>query len=129
MKLNTISVEPEQLLLDPNNYRFHNLETYRRVNPNKYADDNVQTKTLRFLQSTPEFELQALKDSIATNGFVPLEHIVVEEYDIQGDKKLYLVVEGNRRAAAIKTLLEEVKSGSVFIPDEEIKNSSKISSD
>jgi len=120
MKLTSVIVEPEQLLLDPNNYRFHNLESYRRVNHNKYADNNVQAKTLRLLQSTPEFDLQALKDSIATNGFVPLERIVVEEYDTKDDKKRYLVIEGNRRVASIKTLLEEVQGGSAPISDDKL---------
>src|SRR5687768_15539063 len=113
MKLTSVSVEPEQLLLDPNNYRFHNLENYRRlINHQKYADPYVQAKTLNLIQSTPEFELQALKDSIATNGFVPVEQIVVEEFDNNNGRKRYLVVEGNRRVAAVKTLLEEVQSGS-----------------
>jgi hypothetical protein len=119
MKLTSVSVEPEQLLLDPNNYRFHDLENYRRpINRRKYADKPVQEKTLNLLQTTPKFELQSLKDSIATNGFVPLEQIVVEEYDNSGSKKRYLVVEGNRRVAAIKSLLDEIESGSITIPDQ-----------
>ena len=122
MKLTPISVEPEQLLLDPNNYRFHNLENFRRlINQRKYADPYVQSKTLNLLQSTPEFELQALKDSIATNGFVPLEQIVVEEYDNTSGQKRYLVIEGNRRTAAIKSLLEEFQSGSIEIADENLQ--------
>jgi len=127
VKLNPVNVEPEQLVLDPNNHRFHDLDNFRPViNRRKYADDYIQTKTLSLLQSTPEFRLQALKDSIATNGFVPLEQIVVEEYDTKDGKKRYLVVEGNRRIAAIKTLLDELQGGNISIPAEKIKTFRKF---
>ncbi len=127
MNLNSITVEPEQLVLDPNNYRFHDLDNYRQViNRRKYADEYVQDKTLNLLQSTPSFELQALKDSIATNGFVPLELIVVEEFDEQEGKKRYLVLEGNRRIAAIKLLLDEIKSGNIAVPEEKVKTFRKF---
>lgn len=125
--LTPVIVEPEQLLLDPNNYRFHDLDSYRRpINRSKYGDKHVQEKTLNLLHTTPKFELQSLKDSIATNGFVPLEQIVVEEYDKSGSKKRYLVVEGNRRVAAIKSLLDEVKGGSITIPGEMLKSFKKF---
>ncbi len=127
MKLKSVDARPEQLLLDPNNYRFHDLENYRPViSRRKYADERVQTKTLGLLLSTPEFELQALKDSIATNGFVPLEEIVVEEYDTLDGTKRYLVLEGNRRIAAIKTLLDELESGSISIPEDKVKTFRKF---
>jgi len=117
MKLTSVNVKPEQLLLDPNNYRFHDLDGYRPIiNQRKYADVHVQDKTLSLLQFTPEFQLQSLKDSILTNGFIPLEQLVVEEYDTSDGKTRYLVVEGNRRIAAIKTLLDEYQSGSISIP-------------
>jgi hypothetical protein len=123
MLLNTISVKPDWLLLDPNNYRFHDLSGYKPIKiRGKYADVHVQEKTLSLLQTTPEFDLQALKDSISTNGFVPLEQIVVEEYDNKNGKKRYLVIEGNRRVAAIKTLLEEIRDGNTIIPKDKEKS-------
>lgn len=127
MKLTQISAKPDQLLLDPNNHRFHDLDNYRPViNRRKYADEYVQTKTLSLLQSTQAFELQALKDSIVTNGFVELEQIVVEEYDTSDGRKRYLVVEGNRRIAAIKTLLDELHSGNISIPEDKISTFRKF---
>jgi hypothetical protein len=117
MNLKAVSVRPEQLLLDPNNYRFHDLDGYRPViNRRRYADAQVQARALGLLQSTPEFGLQALKDSILTNGFVPLEQVVVEEYDTSNGKRRYLVVEGNRRIAAIRSLLNEIQSSSITVP-------------
>src|SRR3990172_6866548 len=98
MKLNPIQVKPDRLLLDPNNYRFHDLDTYKPVvSRRRYGETNVQTRALNLLQSTEEFELQALKDSILTNGYVRLEQIVVEEFDSDDNGKRYLVIEGNRR--------------------------------
>jgi hypothetical protein len=127
MNLTPINTKPDQLLLDPNNYRFHDLDNYRRViNRRKYADEHVQSKTLGLLQSTPEFELQALKDSIVTNGLVQLEQIVVEEYDTSDGRKRYLVVEGNRRVAAIKTLLDEIQSGNISVPEDKISTFRKL---
>lgn len=107
-----------QLLLDPNNYRFHDLSGYRAVaNRARYAEAGVQDRALQLLQSTESFELGALKDSILTNGFVPLEQIVVEKYSDNDGVPLYLVIEGNRRVAAVKTLLTDHDAGAVDITE------------
>lgn len=109
MESKIIKVRPNQLLLDPNNYRFHDLKSYKRVaNRARYVEGAVQDKAYRLLRETEAFELESLKESIASNGFVPVEQIVVEKHE-QGD--LYVVVEGNRRTAAIKSLLEEHDEG------------------
>ena len=116
MDTQTHQVAPSQLLLDPNNYRFHDISSYRTVgNRLRYAEEGVQEKALHLLQSTESFELGALKDSILTNGFVPLEQIVVEKFDEQEGSVRYLVIEGNRRVAAVKTLLEDHRTGAVDI--------------
>jgi hypothetical protein len=114
------SLPADRLLLDPNNYRFHDIASYRRVtNRVRYGESGVQERTLQLLQTTAAFELEALKDSILTNGYVPLEQIVIEEYSRDDhDEPLYLVIEGNRRVAAVKSLLAEHGGGSVDIPDE-----------
>jgi DNA-binding SARP family transcriptional activator len=75
---------------------------------------------MHFLQSTEAFELQALKDSILTNGYVPLEQIVVEEYDEDENGQRYLVIEGNRRVAAIKSLLDEFRNAVITIPEDKL---------
>jgi hypothetical protein len=117
LKLKPIRVSPERLLLDPNNYRFLDIEGYKRViSRRRFGDAQVQEKTLNLLQNTPEFELQALIESIRTNGYVALEQIVVEEYDKVGGLSRYLVIEGNRRVAAVKTILQDVAGGNVTMP-------------
>lgn len=111
-------IAPDQLLLDPNNYRFHDISSYKPVgNRLRYAEAGVQEKALALLQNTESFELSALKDSILTNGFVPLEQIVVEKFDEADGIARYLVIEGNRRAAAVKTLLKDNADGAVDIPE------------
>jgi hypothetical protein len=118
MKTISHQLSPTQLLLDPNNYRFHDLSSYKPV-PNKvrYAEAGVQDKALQLLQGTESFELSALKDSILTNGYVPLEQIVVEKFDGEGETARYLVIEGNRRTAAVKTLLQDQKDGAADISE------------
>lgn len=112
-------ISPSQLLLDPNNYRFHDIVGYKPVGKrDRYAESGVQDKALQLLQNTESFELGALKDSILTNGFVPLEQIVVEKFDEAEREARYLVVEGNRRVAAVKTLLQDHVDGSADIPEE-----------
>src|SRR5690348_14476520 len=97
MQIEARSVRPSQLLLDPNNYRFHDLPGYRAVNRNRYAEKGVQDRALQFLRDTASFDLNALRDSIISNGFVAFEQIVVEKYDGEGEDARYVVIEGNRR--------------------------------
>jgi hypothetical protein len=121
-------VRPSQLLLDPNNYRFHDLRSYRRVaNRARFTESGVQDKAYRLLRETESFELESLKESIASNGFVPVEQIVVERFSGDGENAHYLVVEGNRRTAAIKSLLEEVGEGSRQLSDKVLESIQKIS--
>jgi hypothetical protein len=108
-------ITPAQLLLDPNNYRFHDLQGYSPVKKrSRYQEKGVQEQAMKLLRETTAFDLASLKDSIRTNGYIPVEQIVVVPYDDddQGNKR-YLVIEGNRRAASLKSLLEESQGGSV----------------
>jgi hypothetical protein len=115
MDYERVEVEPDQLLLDPNNYRFHDLQGYNEVKKrNRYQETGVQQQAMRLLRDTTAFDLASLKDSIRTNGYIPVEQIVVVPYD-EGDEgeKRYLVIEGNRRVAAVKTLLEDSAAGAI----------------
>jgi len=111
-------VPPSHLLLDPNNYRFHDIAGYKRVPTRaRYGETGVQERALQLLQNTESFDLSALKDSILTNSFVPLEQIVVEEFDSVEEQTRYLVIEGNRRVAAVKTLLADQAAGAADPPE------------
>jgi hypothetical protein len=119
MNYEKVEVTPAQLLLDPNNYRFHDLQGYNEVKKrSRYQEPGVQQQALKLLRETTAFDLGSLKDSIRTNGYIPVEQIVVVPYDDdEQPNKRYLVIEGNRRAAALKILLEESTSGAVDLMD------------
>ncbi len=123
------TVHPDQLLLDPNNYRFHDIPGYKRVaQRSRYSESGVQDRALTLLEGTSAFELGALKESIRSNGFIPVEQIVVEEFSTPDDSKpLFLVIEGNRRAAAVKILLADQKSGAEDIDQEIMKTLTELS--
>lgn len=128
MKLVTRTVEPDQLLLDPNNYRFHDLPGYKRVPRSRFSEQGVQNRALQFLAETPSFDLNALRESIISNGFVPFEQIVVETYKSEkGQRTLYLVIEGNRRTAALKTLLSDHEGGALTLRKEVLASIEEIS--
>lgn len=117
MQINALKISADQLLLDPNNYRFLDIEGYKPVTQrSRFPEKGVQEKAIQTLQTNGSFELGALRDSILSNGFVPFEQIVVEGFDDTQDSPLYVVVEGNRRTAAIKTLLRDHDAGAITIP-------------
>lgn len=96
----------DQLLLDPNNYRLQEASGYVSVPAERFQLDQVQKTTLQRLQQE---SLKELQKSIVSNGFLPIERIVVTPYE--HDDKLFLVIEGNRRVAALKSLREQFRAG------------------
>jgi hypothetical protein len=115
MQVNNLDLAPSQLLLDPNNYRFHDLSGFKEVSKSRYAEPGVQDRALQFLRDTPSFNLGALRDSIISNGFVPFEQIAVELYQSGNGSSQYVVVEGNRRVAAIKLILRDHEGGALTL--------------
>lgn len=113
-----------KLLLDPNNYRFLDSSDWRARQQRRFHEETVQNATLRLLERGSRYQLAELRRSILSNGYVPLERLMVVPYSHGGD--LYLVVEGNRRVAALKTLLRDHQEGSLTLSDEQIKNLSQI---
>lgn len=102
----------DDLLLDPNNYRLQDEEGFRPTAEDRYHLEQVQRTTLLRLRETG---LKELHDSIIANGFLPIERIVVVPYSHGEGEHRYLVIEGNRRVAALKQIAEEL-SGGVDIP-------------
>jgi hypothetical protein len=123
MKYKRVEISPTQLLLDPNNYRFHDVRGYKEVKQKaKYSEPAVQNRALELLSETTAFDLGALRDSIRTNGYIPVEQIIVVPHDTHEGVERYLVIEGNRRAASLKTLLKDIGDGSIDLP-KDIKKS------
>ena len=115
----------QDLLLDPNNYRFLDNPDYRRKLANKYHQSTVQETTLRMLERGHIYQIRGLRDSILANGYVPMERVIVIPYEYAATTK-YLIVEGNRRVAALKTILRDEVEGSIALTTEQKKQFLKI---
>jgi len=94
------------LLLDPNNYRFHDLKDFQPAAENRFHEDTVQGRALQRLKNDG---LDELKSSIASNGYIPVERVIVRKYEHAPEK--WVVLEGNRRVAALKWLRDDDAGG------------------
>lgn len=115
----TISIH--DLLLDPNNPRFiSSLEVPARVPEEKIQA--VQSATLGRFSKSPqaqdrEFDvtkIDNLYQSMLRIGFVGIDRVVVRKI---GNSDKYLVLEGNRRIATVRTILADYKAKQLK-PDE-----------
>lgn len=97
----------DQLYLDPNNYRFVDHEKYIKVEEKDICELNIQKRTLKFIEGEKKDNIKDLISSFVSNGFLDVDIIQVKK--IEKDK--YVVLEGNRRIATLKNLLEEYKNG------------------
>lgn len=61
------------------------------------------------------YEVEALKDSVARNGYLPVDRMVVTRLPNENG---YMVVEGNRRLAALRMLIREDEAHEASITDE-----------
>lgn len=87
----TQMISPEELILDAKNPRLYNGKNF-----NDSADPHELVKAL-----SDTADLEELIKSISENGYMSIEPLIVMK---KGDK--YVVLEGNRRLAAIKLLTE-----------------------
>src|SRR5262245_30062724 len=109
--LRSITVTPDDLLLDPNNPRLiHDLNFGERIE-DAQIQANQQRITDLFIEKSmareDEFtDIMDLYDSMIRIGYVGIDRIVVRE--LTGQDK-YLVIEGNRRVSTIKLILDRAK--------------------
>jgi hypothetical protein len=107
-----------QLYLDPNNPRYADItNTLNKIPADRITDETVQNKALERMLDE-RFEVKQLKDSIHDIGFLSVDRLVVTPLPAAGK---YLVVEGNRRLAAIKSLLQDEASGEIQL-DSRVKD-------
>lgn len=109
------ALELDHLLLDPNNYRFLDMGDYVSVAPERCHEDTVQERVFMLIQRDGLDELRALKESIEVNGYLPIEALIVRPYP--HGEGLYIVVEGNRRVAAMRWLQRDHDAGAAVSPD------------
>lgn len=100
-----------QLLLDPNNYRFQDRSDFQLADERRFHEASVQARAYARLKDE---SLTQLKNSIVHNGFLPVERLVVRPYEHA--ENCYLVLEGNRRLAALRWIAEDHAAG-VPIPE------------
>ena len=124
MKFSAKTAPVARLLVHPNNYRFLDSPAWKRRQEKRFHDGTVQEATMQLLERHPRYQLSELRSSILANGYVPLERVVVLPY--KHAKGYYIIVEGNRRVAALKTLLRDHRDGSLTLTDEQVAEFSKI---
>ena len=98
-----------QMLLDPNNFRFQDEDAFVEADPERFAEASVQERATKRIRSEGLVEL---KNSIISNGFLAVERLVVRIYKRRdGEPDLYLVLEGNRRLAALQWIKQDHEAG------------------
>lgn len=105
-RLSEMQIPLAQILLDPNNPRLIGLDGYTGVPETRINEPQVQERTLERLNSVRSIDQEALRASILQSGLLPVDRIVVRPIITDGtSNQIYVVVEGNRRIAACKTLV------------------------
>lgn len=102
-----VSRNIKNLYLDPNNYRFVDNSDYVKVSDKELIDEKIQRRTRSFLEGNKREKLKDLIESFKSNGFLKVD--VIQARDLGNNN--YLVIEGNRRVAALKTLQEDYRTG------------------
>lgn len=98
-----IEVKLGQLMLDPNNYRLDYGQGEK-----EYSDTEVVAQQQKIEKDLIKENIADLELSILTNGFLEVDKIVVRELsNLESDIKKYLVIEGNRRTSAFKSLMAD----------------------
>lgn len=103
------SVALRNLFLDANNYRFVDHADYVLVQPDNIASDDVQRRTTGLLLGEGTDGVRDILTSLKKNGWLPVDQIQVRELS----KGKYLVVEGNRRVAALKHLQRRYEENAI----------------
>lgn len=102
-----ISRHVNKLMLDANNYRFIDNKFYQFVPENEISDKRIQDRTYNLLIGKNEENISDLITSFKSNGILKLDPIQVKELS-DGN---VVVIEGNRRTAALKYLYEQFLNG------------------
>ncbi|HRF56474.1 MAG TPA: hypothetical protein PLV58_03665, partial [Campylobacterales bacterium] len=97
----------KNLFLDPNNYRFIDEKDYKKVSRKDILNEKIQKRTKSFIEGAKRANIADLITSFKANGYIPVEKIQVKDLGSNN----YLVLEGNRRTAALKILQEEYENG------------------
>lgn len=126
--LTPITVVIDDLLFDANNLRFSELgEEINATSEPRFAETKVQDTAYNKMRD-PLFDVRELRDTIKTIGFLPMDRMVVRQWrgDTEGEPLRYVVIEGNRRLAAIRWLLDLHESGKETLDESQLTNLAKL---
>lgn len=108
------SVSVKQLLLDPNNFRLDYQITEEEITEDKFIDSQEET-----LLKLEDENIEEIRQSILDNGFIEIDRIVVKKSSLHNnDLPYYIVVEGNRRTAALKTIYDDHSKNKINVSPE-----------
>jgi len=106
------NISLRNLYLDPNNYRLIHEPDFKPISEELLIKEkNIQQRTTKFLLGDKNQNAQELIDSLKINGYLPVDQIQVRPLDSGG----YVVVEGNRRVAALKYLQDKYEKDNADI--------------
>lgn len=105
--MNSIIITLDKLFFDPNNYRLRNLRNFKFISSSNVFSMNIQKKVFNMIAGDGNSEIKDLIQSFKSNGYLKVDNILVRK--LSGDK--YLVIEGNRRLAALKVLKDNNEKG------------------
>ena len=97
------------LYFDPNNYRIIDHPDYSKITQKNVLDSSVQRRTMRLILGKNQENIRDLIASFTANGWLELDPILVENYK----RRAFLVLEGNRRVAALKHLFQRYTDASI----------------
>jgi hypothetical protein len=100
-------VQLSQIFLDPNNPRLQTPDKLK-ISDSRIVEQRIQDSCLKELK---EEGIRDLTESIRNSGFWTVDRIVLRPL-----KDKFVVIEGNRRVAALKTLEESYVRGRVSLP-------------
>lgn len=109
--MNSKRIALDKLFLDPNNYRLRSKSQYKEIpdlTDDKITGKALQQRTFNIITGKNNVDIKDLIDSFTTNGFLKVDNILVRELD---NGEGYVVIEGNRRAAALKVLQKSYSEG------------------
>lgn len=122
-QLEPLDIRLQDILLDPNNPRFAEIDsTEGKINESRYDEERIKENTYRKMKQN--FDVDVLANTIKELGFLPLDKIIVRKWNFADNK--YVVIEGNRRIAALKSILEQHANGTLDLTQEQIDNYTKL---
>jgi hypothetical protein len=116
------------LLFDPHNPRLLDInEDEPNCPEHKFADKRIQDR-LEDKLDEEEFDVRSLADSIRKIGFLRTDRIIVRPWNTPtpSDKKMFVVLEGNRRTRALKKIVAEHENGQNVVSDELIAEINQV---